>query len=256
MDDILVYLLLTSALSILQFREVYKIFQAGEKPFEIDWAFSFLEFIWFIVSIAILFNDTLTFNEALIPVFYIVYNIFGWHVSYSFYKDVNVLNLVTYVVPGNYIKISLIYCILFFIFTIFVFSQSFPLRNEVPILTYLKSNWTVAFWFIIIVLYIKAAFSSFISSLISVFEKQAQEAINNNDICISYFGEIETIEQNDDITAKYANNIFAYNIKGTRASGLLIAEFLSKDSDTEIITDGFIETDDGSIIELEKITLK
>jgi len=255
MDDILAYIFLTLGLIVLQIRDNIVLYRTGDKPAEIDWAFNLLEFLWVFASIAVLFNETLTTRESIISIAYISYNIIGWMIGFYLYKDVDVSEISVFAIPEKYIEFCLAFCVLFFIYATFTAIHTFPFRTETSVENYFLSNPSTIFWIVAIMLLLKSFWTRFFKFSNDTFQSQVNAAIGANNICNEYFGKILKIELDEEETAEYEKNIFAYHVTGEENYGLLIAEFFSEDQDTEVITDGIIECPDGTSIELESLSL-
>jgi hypothetical protein len=255
-DNILGYIILTAAMAVLQFRESCHLLFSKEESVKVDLAFSFLEFLWFFVSVAILVFGSLNLYESLIPIAYVSYNIFGWGLSYYFNKDEEVIDLQNVFIPDWYLWSSLLFLFCIFIGSLLSFVFSLPLRSEQTVSEYITSNFSAIFFAGVIVIMLKSLIGGFYRNAVDTFAEQVTAAIQSNSITNDFFGEVIKVEHDNEVTAEYDDGIYGYFVYGEKNSGLLVAHYLSEGADSELITDGFIETESGEIIDLESISLQ
>ncbi len=256
MDNILIYLILTGVLSLLQCRESFETLRTGEKPTNIDWSFAFLEFIWLPISIAVLYYGSLTRFETMVPVGYIVLSLYGWLLGYLYYKDVDITEHRVILIPTPYLAFSLVYCACFSIYACWVFYDSLPQRNEVPIQIWFARHWIVIAAIAAIVLLLKLATTRFRKYSLNILDTAITDAINRDAICVEHLGTVTAVELDGDITAEYEKDVFAYYVTGEKSEGLLIARFITDENDDEHIVEGLIQFEDDSIVELENKTFR
>jgi len=255
-DHILIYLLLTGVLALLQLREAYATLRTGEKPTRIDWSFAFLEFIWLPVSIAVLYFGTLNQFEAMVPVAYIVLSLYGWLLGYLYYRDVDITEYQVIEIPSLYLVFTLAYCSGLAIYSFLVFYYSLPQRNEIPIQTWFAQHWIIIAAIAAIILLLKLAAARFRKYSLNILNTDIMSAINRDAICTQHLGTVTAIELDDDLSAEYEKDVFAYYVSGEKSDGLLIAKFVTDENDDEHIVEGLIQFADDSIIELEKKTFR
>lgn len=255
MDDILAYIILTAAMAVLQIRESYHLLFSKEDSVNVDLAFSFLEFLWFFSSVAVLAFGTLSVYESLIPVAYISYSVFGWGLSYYFNKDEEVIDLQNVYIPDWYLYSCLLFLSCLLLGALAVFATSLPLRGEQTVLEYLTGNFSVVFFVGVIVIMFKSLISGLYKNAVNIFEEQVVAAIQSNSITKDFFGEISKIEHDEAVTAEYDDGIYGFFVHGEKNTALLVAHYISNSADSELITDGFIETENGEFIDLENISI-
>lgn len=252
MDNILAYLALTAALSTMQIWDNYRIIFSGGNAISIDWSFSFIEFFWVFVSIAVIYYGSLNVYELMVPVAFLLYNIYGWVIGYWYVNGIEVLESKVLFIPEVYLWFSFAYSILFSGFIVFVLSQSYSSRSEVIFQEYLLDNKITMFWLIVVVLLVKAAVHRFKSVAINEFNDQVIDAIQSNEQCSDFFGKILSISINNEVTAKLDDDVFGYFVRGSKSRGLLVARIISISSEKEFIDGGYISTEYGEIIELKE----
>ena len=151
MDNVLAFLVLTAALSMLQVWECYRAISFGAVPSSIDWSFAFIEFAWVIVSIAIVYYGNLSRYELLVPAAYLLLSLYGWIVGYWYVKETDILaNKIIYI-PQPYLWFSLIFGCFLTLLTIFVFTDSYLYRNDLSIQSYILTNKVALIWIFAIV---------------------------------------------------------------------------------------------------------
>lgn len=76
------YLILSFAIGIFQIIEGLKLYRHNGKIDPSDLGLSVIEFIWFMVSCGFIIYLPKEFILLMLPLLYIVYNLFGWTYSY------------------------------------------------------------------------------------------------------------------------------------------------------------------------------
>jgi len=256
LDNILAYIVLTAALSSLQVWDNYRLIFAGENPVSIDWSFSFIEFSWVFVSIAVIYYGTLGRYEILVPVAFVLYNVYGWIVGYWYVKETDVLESKILYVPDLYLWFSLAYSCCLAIFSVFVFANGYSYRSEVPIQTFFLANKMTLLWVVVLALILIVIIHRFKKTAGNILNDQVKIAIQKNDQCSDYFGRILSVSENREVTMKLENDVFGFFVRGSRSRGFLVAKINTINSEEEFICSGYISTEDGSIIELEEQILE
>ena len=250
MDNLLAYLVLTAALSTLQIWENYRLLFSGGNSVSIDWSFSLIEFSWVFVSIAVIYYGDLNVYELLVPVAFLLYNIYGWIVGYWHINETEVLESKVIYIPETYLWFSLVFSVLLSSFTVFVITQVYLSRSEMLFQEYLLDNKIAIFWIIIIALLLKSVSQRFKSFANNEFNQQVINAIQNNEQCASYFGKILSVSVNNEITSRLDDNEFGFFVRGEKSRGFLVAGITTISSEEEFVYGGFISTENGEIIEL------
>jgi hypothetical protein len=89
-----------------------------------------------------------------------------------------------------------------------------------------------------------------------MFEEQAQQALSQNEVILEHIGEIQSMdfdlmgtgEAEDGSTA--AGQTFVFRVEGSKGSGVVSAEFVTDDADTELLTSGTLTLSSGEVIDL------
>lgn len=256
MDNILLFIILTAALSALQVWDVYRIYFAGENSVSIDWAFTLIEFIWVFFCIVVIFIGDLERYEMMVPVSFLLYNIYGWIVGYWYIKETDILETKIYYIPNAYLLFSLIYSGCITVLSLFIFSNSYIYRNEQSILAFFYSNRMALFWLVMIFTVIYFVLLRIRNYLTHTIDTQVKAAIQSNKQCSDYFGKIISVCENMDITVKLEIDTYGYLVRGTKSNGFLVAKIITVSADEEFICYGYICTKEGEIIKLEDQALE
>jgi len=84
-----------------------------------------------------------------------------------------------------------------------------------------------------------------------VFADQAKEALNNNPVIQQHIGEVDEIELDFAATGEVEDeDVFVFRIEGSKGSGVVTAEFVSVDADTEEIRSGTLQLSSGETYDL------
>ena len=252
MDNVLLYIFFTAALALQQVWDNYRILGTGGTPVHTDWAFSLLEFCWVFASILVLYHAQLNVYELLIPVAYLLYNVYGWIIGYCYMRGRDVRRIQVIRIPPIYLWFSLFFSLSLFVYSAGVLYSSYPSRNAVPIHVYL-SNFIPAIVSIVLTGVIaRSIFIRIYRLAEKSYEGQVLEAISENGQCAEFFGEISKIIEHKKITNNLGADEFAYFVIGSKNRGLVVAEFVTTSAEEEKLVNGFISTDEGEIIELEE----
>lgn len=111
--------------------------------------------------------------------------------------------------------------------------------------------WIVGSFFMLVMLILLGIVATLFWFGIETFNSQAHEAIRAEPAIVQAVGEITDISLDLGATGDAAGDEeFAYRIEGTRASGLLVGEFVTIDAETEELRRGTLTLDDGRIIRI------
>ncbi len=85
----------------------------------------------------------------------------------------------------------------------------------------------------------------------NLFQDQAEKALDANPVIRQHVGEIERIEA-DLVASALAEGVddFVFRIEGTKGTGVVAAEFVTIDADTEEIRSGTLRLSSGETYEL------
>ena len=86
---------------------------------------------------------------------------------------------------------------------------------------------------------------------LDLFTAQAKDALNKNSVILQHVGEINEIEI--DVTATgeaEGQDVFVFRVAGSRGSGVVTAEFVTIDADSEEIRSGSLRLSSGETYEL------
>lgn len=84
-----------------------------------------------------------------------------------------------------------------------------------------------------------------------LFTDQAKEALDKNSVILQHVGEIDRIEM--DVTATgdaEGEDVFVFRVAGSRGTGVVTAEFITVDADTEEIGSGTLRLSSGETYDL------
>ena len=85
----------------------------------------------------------------------------------------------------------------------------------------------------------------------SIFKAQAKEALQNNPVVQEYIGEIEVIKLDLMATGEAdGNDVFVFRIQGNEGFGVVSAEFVTIDENTEEIRSGTLRLSSGETLNL------
>jgi len=256
MDNILAFIALTSAISILQVWENYRIYFGGDETINPDWSFMFIELFWFFVCVAVLIYGNLERYELLVPIAFILYNLYGWIAGYWSMKEAEVMERKIIFIPNFYLIFALVYCVLIFVLCVVVFFDSFGHRSEQSILSYIMGNKLAILWIVSAFIVIYIVTHKFKKYAKRTLNTQQQEAIQSNKQCSDIFGKIISISEISDVTSQLENDQYGIYVRGTKSNGFLIANIITLNSDKEFLCGGYITTDEGEIIELQSLALE
>ncbi len=86
---------------------------------------------------------------------------------------------------------------------------------------------------------------------LDVFAEQVKQDIQDNPVVLEHIGRIETIEANLSATAAEPNeDIFVYEIEGTKSNAVLTAVTITVDANTEKVTWGQLRMPSGEVLDL------
>ncbi len=84
-----------------------------------------------------------------------------------------------------------------------------------------------------------------------LFAGQAKEALNNNAVILQHIGEIDRIETDFEATGEApGDEVFVFKVEGSKGSGVVTAEFITVDADTERVESGTLQLASGEIYDL------
>lgn len=250
MDNVLAFLVLTAALSMLQVWECYRAISFGAVPSSIDWSFAFIEFAWVIVSIAIIYYGNLSRYELLVPAAYLLLSLYGWIVGYWYVKETDILaNKIIYI-PQPYLWFSLIFGCFLTLLTIFVFTDSYLYRNDLSIQSYILTNKVALIWIFAIVVILKSVIDRLKKFVTDTVDQLVKNAIENNVQCREYFGNVLSIKKNSEISVQLEMDAYGYHVRGSKSRGFLVGKFIPLNSEEELLSSGYIATEDGLFIDL------
>jgi len=84
-----------------------------------------------------------------------------------------------------------------------------------------------------------------------IFTEQAKDAMNENAVIQEHIGRVTSIESNFLASADEDNeNVFVFEVEGSKGTGTVTAEFITVDDDTEEIRSGTLELPSGDVYEL------
>lgn len=85
----------------------------------------------------------------------------------------------------------------------------------------------------------------------NIFADQAKAAIQNNSVIQQHIGEVEKIKVDLMATGRSdGDNVFVFNIEGSGGAGVITAEFVTVDADTEEIRSGTLRLSTGETYDL------
>lgn len=251
MDSIIVYLALSSAIGFIQLYETYKFTQADSV--KINWAMGLIESAWFFVSCYFLWAFPLSFLEQLVAIIYIAtmvsssITLSGW-----FNRDPeNTKN--GFVVPLWYIPFSFVFEVVFIGLSVSAMFYHKVGSNALSFSEYLSAHFTFISLFFFGILLIGFLFWLFSYKGLQWLKDDVSVAISTHEICNDVFGVVKHIELDQEVTDEYEEeDVFAYFVTGEKSSGLLVAEIITNMNSDEEIIQGYIELDDGEIIEIDE----
>lgn len=85
----------------------------------------------------------------------------------------------------------------------------------------------------------------------SLFTDQAREAFNQNQVIVHHVGEVQMIHVDLMATGdEESEDVFVFRVQGTKGTGVVTAEFVTVDEETEGILSGTLTLPSGETIDL------
>ena len=89
----------------------------------------------------------------------------------------------------------------------------------------------------------------------TLFTEQAKQALNDNPVIQEHIGEIDKLTLDFEATGNAkGEDSFVFRIEGSRGSGVVTADFVSVDDDTEEIRAGTLKLESGETHDLMPVT--
>lgn len=256
MDNVIAYILLTTALAVLQVRENYNAYLAKQRAESIGISFTLFEICWVFVSLVFLFVSDASKLEASVAVFYIAINVCGWIAGHYLYKTANISSFNLSGIPNSFFFVAMFVCAVLFFFGVFVLFQSVPTRRDTPVTQFLFSNVSILVWVPTSFFIFRELIVTLARHVVTKINHEMLEAIENNDTCSAYFGEVLTATLDSDLTEENTDEFaYAYHIVGSERSGTVVAHFASLKRTKHIILFGVIIAEDGEQIEINEVGL-
>jgi|GEM_PF-6928474 len=225
---IIVYLALTTALAALALGVLVRSFLHGTSLVN---SVALIELFWLLVSIAALWLLPLSTTASLVPQFIIVATVVLGVLSPSWYRYAAVLYNLILLALAAYALQS--YC---------ADGCALALKSE--------QNMLVPAIGVLVVLILVTHFGgkSLADRSNDEWHNQALDAIISHPTCEATFGQITDVYFMEEESAWYTErDVLAYWIEGNKASGHLVARFISKD-DKELLHNGHIQLESGKAI--------
>jgi hypothetical protein len=249
MDEVATYLVFSAAIGLMQVWDNYKLYiQAGES-LRFDWAFSFIEFVWVFVSVAVLVAIDMSNRGKVVPVVYISFNVLFWLYSVRLYSESERSGDNEITVPLWSFQAGMVFGIGFCILcSAILFMQYADHPGLTFINIYVLRDALIAIFAVLILIAI--GIKLFKSYSVRLFEKQILEAIQSTPECGKHLGKISRIVMDSELTAAYEGKVFAYLVYGDKNKGTVLALFESYGPDAEKLVHGFLELESGEVVEL------
>lgn len=113
MDEVATYLAFSTAVGLLQVRDNYKLYIQSGKTLKFDRSFSFLELLWFFVSVAILTIIAPLNYVITVPILFIIFNVLGWIYGIKLYAESNKNGQSEITIPLWYFKSGIVFGLFF-----------------------------------------------------------------------------------------------------------------------------------------------
>ena len=84
----------------------------------------------------------------------------------------------------------------------------------------------------------------------TMFEGQAAEAIGRNAVVREHLGEVESVDADLVATGEAADDVFVFEVRGTKGAGTVSAELVSVEADTEEVRSGTLRLPSGEVYDL------